>query len=58
MNRATRINVATCGVILAISGMLAHDLFEVLQGNKPTEGLFLLAFVAGFAYDIERQEAA
>jgi hypothetical protein len=43
MNRATRINVATSGVILAISGMLAHGLFEVLQGSTPTEGLIIQA---------------
>lgn len=91
MNRAIRINVVTFGVMLAQSGMLAHGLSEVLQGNTPTGGLFivafvisvtgfvpgmsdadqilhidlfvlgvgyllyLLAFVAGFAHDIERQ---
>jgi hypothetical protein len=43
MNRATRINVATSGVILATSGMFAHGLFEVLQGNAPTEGLIIQA---------------
>jgi hypothetical protein len=30
-------------VLLAISGMLAHGLFEVLQGNTPTDGLFIEA---------------
>jgi hypothetical protein len=43
MNRATRINVAVLGVMLALSGMLAHGLFEVLQGNMPTDGLFIEA---------------
>ena len=41
MNRATRTNVVTLGVMLALSGMLAHGLFEVLQGNTPTNGLFI-----------------
>lgn len=43
MNRATRINVVTLGVMLALSGMLAHGLFEVLQGKTPTGGLFIEA---------------
>jgi len=43
MNRATRINVVTLGVMLALSGMLGHGLFEVLQGNTPTGGLFIEA---------------
>jgi hypothetical protein len=30
-------------VLLAISGMLAHGFFEVLQGNTPTDGLFIEA---------------
>jgi hypothetical protein len=30
-------------VLLAISGMMAHGLFEVLQGNTPTDGLFIEA---------------
>jgi hypothetical protein len=29
--------------MLALSGMLAHGLFEVLQGNTPTDGLFIEA---------------
>jgi hypothetical protein len=43
MNRATRINVIALAVLLAISGMMAHGLFEVLQGNTPTNGLFIEA---------------
>jgi hypothetical protein len=42
MNRATRINVATGGVMLGIAGM-DHGIFEALQGNKPTGGLFIQA---------------
>ena len=42
MNRATRIIAATPGIIFAISGM-SHGFFEVLQGNIPTEGLFIHA---------------
>ena len=42
MNRATRINVAVLGVIFGISG-INHGLFETLQGNLPTGGLFISA---------------
>lgn len=42
MNRATRITVATLGIVFAVSG-LSHGFFEVLQGNTPTEGMFISA---------------
>jgi hypothetical protein len=42
VNRATRINVATTGIMLGIAG-LDHGVFEVLQGNQPTGGLFIQA---------------
>jgi len=42
MNRATRIIVATIGVMLGIAGM-DHGFFETLQGNTPTNGLIIQA---------------
>jgi hypothetical protein len=42
MNRATRIIVATLGVVFAISGM-SHGFFETLQGNTPTNGVIIQA---------------
>lgn len=42
MNRATHIIVATVGIFLAIAG-LAHGIPEILQGNRPTEGLIIQA---------------
>jgi hypothetical protein len=42
MNRATKTIVSTIGVILGISG-LDHGIFEILQGNQPTEGLLINA---------------
>jgi hypothetical protein len=42
MNKATRINVAILGTIFGISGM-SHGFFETLQGNVPTDGLFIFA---------------
>jgi len=42
MNKATRINVAALGTIFGISG-ISHGFFETLQGNVPTNGLFIFA---------------
>jgi hypothetical protein len=40
--KATRIIVATIGVILGIAG-IDHGFFETLQGNTPTNGLIIQA---------------
>jgi len=40
MNRATRMIVATFGVLLGLGGM-DHGFFEALQGNTATSGLFV-----------------
>ncbi len=42
MNRATRTIVSTIGALLGLSG-INHGLFEVLQGNTPTDGLIIQA---------------
>jgi len=42
MNKATRVIVVTLGVLFGISGMI-HGFFEVLQGNLPTDGMFISA---------------
>lgn len=39
---ATRIIVSTLGLLLAVGG-LDHGMFEILQGNQPTGGLFVHA---------------
>lgn len=49
MNRATRINVATIGVIFGFSGM-THGFAEILQGNTPTGGMFIMAIAAGSSW--------
>jgi hypothetical protein len=36
-------NVVVMTIVLAVSGMLAHGFFEVLQGNTPTPGLIIQA---------------
>lgn len=42
MNYATRAIVTTLSVVFGISGM-NHGLFETLQGNTPTDGMFISA---------------
>lgn len=49
MNRATKINVTTIGVIFGIAGM-THGFAETLQGNTPTGGLFINAIAAGSSW--------
>ncbi|NJN65916.1 MAG: hypothetical protein HC884_03960 [Chloroflexaceae bacterium] len=49
MNRATRMNVATIGVIFGFSGM-THGFAETLQGNTPTGGMFINAIAAGSSW--------
>jgi hypothetical protein len=49
LNRATRINVATIGVIFGFSGM-THGFAETLQGNTPTGGMFINAIAAGSSW--------
>ena len=46
MNGATRFIVGTLGAIFGVSGM-DHGLFEILQGNVPTGGLFIPAIGEG-----------
>jgi len=41
-NETTRIIMMTIGILLALAGF-EHGLFEALQGNKPTDGLFIQA---------------
>jgi menaquinone-dependent protoporphyrinogen oxidase len=49
MNRATRINVATIGVLFGFGG-ITHGIGEILQGNTPTGGLFINAIAAGSSW--------
>ena len=42
-NQKTRITASTIGVLLGIAGLLNHGIFEVLQGNTPTNGFFIEA---------------
>jgi hypothetical protein len=42
-NQKTRITASVIGVLLGIAGLINHGLFEILQGNTPTNGFFIEA---------------
>ena len=42
-NQKTRITASTIGVLLGIAGLVNHGIFEVLQGNTPTNGFYIEA---------------
>jgi hypothetical protein len=42
-NHSTRITTSTFGVLLGTAGILNHGIFEILQGDAPTNGFFIEA---------------
>ena len=42
MNKATKVIVTALGIIFGLSG-ISHGFFETLQGNNPTNGMFISA---------------
>jgi len=42
-NQKTRITASVIGVLLGMAGFVNHGIFEVLQGNAPTNGFFIEA---------------
>ena len=42
-NQKARITTSIIGVLLGIAGLINHGLFEILQGNTPTNGVFIEA---------------
>ena len=42
-NQKTSITASVIGVLLGIAGLINHGLFEILQGNTPTNGFFIEA---------------
>ncbi|MEZ4712955.1 MAG: flavodoxin domain-containing protein [Caldilineaceae bacterium] len=59
MNRATRINVATIGVLFGFSG-ITHGIGEILQGNNSTGGMFINAIAGSSSWTrwVEGSEGA
>jgi len=57
-NKKTRITASAIGVLLGLSGILNHGLFEILQGYKPTNGFFIEAIGEAHRFWIHGTEAA
>lgn len=57
-NRKTRITATAIGVVLGLSGILNHGLFEILQGNTPTNGFFIEAIGERHRFWLHGTEAA
>jgi hypothetical protein len=57
-NQKTRITASTIGVLLGIAGIINHGIFEVLQGNTPTNGFFIEAIGEANRYWIHGTEGA
>lgn len=43
INNRIQITASAIGVLLGLSGILNHGIFEILQGNTPTHGFFIEA---------------
>ena len=57
-NQKTRITASIIGALLGLSGLINHGLFEVLQGNTPTNGFFIEAIGEANRYWVHGTEAA
>ena len=57
-NSRVRITASVIGVLLGLSGMLNHGIFEILQGNTPTNGYFIEAIGEAQRYWVHGTEAA
>ncbi len=58
LNKKTRITASTIGALLGMAGIFNHGIFEILQGNTPTNGYFIEAIGEGHKYWIHGTEAA
>jgi len=57
-NQKTRITASIIGVLLGIAGLINHGLFEILQGNTPTNGFFIEAIGEANRFWIHGTEGA
>ena len=58
VNQKTRITASTIGVLLGMSGFINHGLFEIFQGNTPTNSLFIEAIGKSHRFWIHGTEGA
>ena len=57
-NRKIKITASTIGTLLGMAGIFNHGIFEILQGNTPTDGYFIEAIGEAHRYWIHGTEAA
>jgi hypothetical protein len=57
-NKKTRITASVIGVLLGMAGIFNHGLFEILQGNNPTNGFFIEAIGEANRFWLHGSEAA
>lgn len=57
-NQKTRITASVLGVLLGLAGLLNHGIFEVLQGNTPTNGFFIEAIGEAHRFWVHGTEGA
>lgn len=57
-NQKTRITASSIGALLAFGGMFNHGLFEIIQGNTPTNGFFIEAIGEANRFWLHGTEAA
>src|SRR5512145_69097 len=57
MNKATTILSLTLGILAGIMG-IEHGIGEVLEGNRPTEGVFILSWPDSAFFEIMAGEPA
>ena len=58
LNKKTRITASAIGVLLGLSGIFNHGLFEILQGNTPTNGFYIEAIGENHRYWLYGTEGA
>ena len=57
-NQKTRITASVIGVFLGMAGFINHGIFEILQGNTPTNGYFIEAISEAHRFLIHGTEGA
>lgn len=57
-NPKTRITASIIGILLGLTGFINHGLFEILQGNTPTNGFFIEAIGQAQRFWLYGTEAA
>lgn len=57
-NLKTRITASIIGILLGLTGFINHGLFEILQGNTPTNGFFIEAIGQAQRFWLYGTEAA